>query len=311
MNRCKEAEGGQRAALTGEDLERISRLARRPLKEEEIYAFSVRLCDNEIDRDWERFSPETLKGLAPLFVGKSGIFDHQWSARGQAARIYKTELIREPGRLTRAGDPYCWLKGCAYMVRTQGNRDLIAEIEGGIKKEVSVGCAVDRAVCSICGADLRRDQCGHKKGEVYGGKLCYASLEGAGDAYEFSFVAVPAQPRAGVVKGGRPGCPYLKALVRQHPECREQLERLEEEALLGRKHLAALREEAVRLGLLAGMGLERPALEALVDKLSPEELAALSKAWEQQAGRRYPLKTQLRYEEQSHPVQERDGAFLI
>ena len=36
----------------------------------------MRLCDNEIDRDWERFSPETLKGLAPLFVGKSGIFDH-------------------------------------------------------------------------------------------------------------------------------------------------------------------------------------------------------------------------------------------
>ena len=31
------------------------------------------------------------------------------------------------------------------MVRTQGNRDLIAEIEGGIKKEVSVGCAVERA----------------------------------------------------------------------------------------------------------------------------------------------------------------------
>ena len=313
MNRCKEAEGGQRAALTGEDLERISRLARRPLKEEEIYAFSVRLCDNEIDRDWERFSPETLKGLAPLFVGKSGIFDHQWSARGQAARIYKTELIREPGRLTRAGDPYCWLKGCAYMVRTQGNRDLIAEIEGGIKKEVSVGCAVDRAVCSICGADLRRDQCGHKKGEVYGGKLCYASLEGASDAYEFSFVAVPAQPRAGVVKGTGRKLPLagLRELALENPRCRLELEQLEEEALLGRKHLAALREEAVRLGLLAGVGLERPALEALVDKLSPEELAALSKAWGQQAGGRYPLKTQLRYEEQSHPVQERDGAFLI
>ena len=313
MNRCKEAEGGQRAALTGEDLERISRLARRPLKEEELYAFSVRLCDNEIDRDWERFSPETLKGLAPLFVGKSGIFDHQWSARGQAARIYKTELIREPGRLTRAGDPYCWLKGCAYMVRTQGNRDLIAEIEGGIKKEVSVGCAVDRAVCSICGADLRRDQCGHKKGEVYGGKLCYASLEGASDAYEFSFVAVPAQPRAGVVKGTGRKLPLagLRELARENPRCRLELEQLEEEALLGRKHLAALREEAVRLGLLAGVGLERPALEALVDKLSPEETAALSKAWEQQAGGRYPLKTQLRYEEQSHPVQERDGAFLI
>ncbi len=311
MKIVKESQGGEPALVSAEDLALINRLARRELKGEEVYTFSVRLCDNEVDRDWERFAPQTLEELAGLFVGKSGIFDHRWSALGQAARIYKTEVIREPERRTKAGDGYCWLKGYAYMVRTGSTRDLIAEIEGGIKKEVSVGCAVDRAVCSICGADLRRDQCGHKKGEVYGGKLCYASLEGAGDAYEFSFVAVPAQPRAGVVKGGRPGCPDLKALVRQHPECREQLEQLEEEALAGRKHLAALREEAVRLGLLAGVGLERPALEALVDKLSPEELAALSKAWGQQAGRRYPLKTQLRYEEQSHPVQERDGAFLI
>ena len=310
MNRCKEAEGGQRAALTGEDLERISRLARRPLKEEEIYAFSVRLCDNEIDRDWERFSPETLKGLAPLFVGKSGIFDHQWSARGQAARIYKTELIREPGRLTRAGDPYCWLKGCAYMVRTQGNRDLIAEIEGGIKKEVSVGCAVERSVCSICGADLRQGRCGHRKGEVYDGKLCYASLEGASDAYEFSFVAVPAQPGAGVVKGRGGPLPSLRELAGENPRCALELEQLEEEAGLGRSYLEGLRQEAVRLGLLAGVGLDRAALRGLADKLSPGELSALSKAWERQAGGRYPLQTQLRYGEKAGAEQP-DRAFLI
>ena len=88
-------------------------------------------------------------------------------------------------------------------------------------------------------------------------------------------------------------------------------ERLEEEALAGRKHLARLREEAVRLGLLAGVGLERRALEGLVGKLSPEEMAALSKAWERQAEGRYPLKTQLRYEEQTRPLQGQDGAFLI
>lgn len=49
------------------------------------------------------------------------------------------ELVREPEKLTKAGDGYCWLKGYAYMMRTESNRDLIAEIEGGIKKEVSVG----------------------------------------------------------------------------------------------------------------------------------------------------------------------------
>ena len=193
MKIIKETEGGQNAALNPGDLERIGALARRPLGAEEVYTFSVRLCDNEIDRDFERFPAQTLEELAPLFVGKAGIFDHQWSARGQAARIYKTEIVREPERVTRAGEGYVWLKGYAYMVRTDSNRDLIAEIEGGIKKEVSVGCAVERAICSVCGCDRTVTDCGHEKGQEYGGQLCWADLEEAKDAYEFSFVAVPAQ----------------------------------------------------------------------------------------------------------------------
>lgn len=135
-------------------LEDINRLSRASLSAEEVYVFSLCLCDNEVDRDQERFPEKTLEQLAPLFVGKSGLFDHSWSARGQAARLYRTEVVREPERLTQAGDGYCWLKGWAYMVRTPDNQGLIAEIEGGIKKEVSVGCAVKRAVCSICGADF-------------------------------------------------------------------------------------------------------------------------------------------------------------
>ena len=148
------------AVLQPGHLEDINRLSRTPLTEAEVYAFSVRLCDNEVDRDGERFAPRTLEQLAPLFVGKSGIFDHNWSAQGQAARLYRTEVMAEPGRLTQAGDPYCWLKGYAYMVRTPDNQSLIAEIEGGIKKEVSVACSVEKAVCSICGAP-RGESCGH------------------------------------------------------------------------------------------------------------------------------------------------------
>ena len=89
------------------DLEQINRLSRKKLKAEEVYLFSIHLCDNGVDRDGERFEPETLTGLAELFVGKSGIFDHQWSAKGQTARIYRTELVREPERVTAAGDAYC------------------------------------------------------------------------------------------------------------------------------------------------------------------------------------------------------------
>ena len=189
-----------KSPLAGEDLSAINALAKAELTEEQIYTFSVRLCDNEVDRDFERFPRESLEKLAGLFVGKSGIFDHQWSAKGQAARLYKTEVVEEPENTT-AGDPACWLKGYAYMVRTEANQDLIAEIEAGIKKEVSVGCAVGRSTCSICGSTA--GSCGHRRGQIYDGKLCFFNLQDPADAYEWSFVAVPAQRKAGVVKSMR------------------------------------------------------------------------------------------------------------
>ena len=164
-------------------LEDINRLSRASLSAEEVYVFSLCLCDNEVDRDQERFPEKTLEQLAPLFVGKSGLFDHSWSARGQAARLYRTEVVREPERLTQAGDGYCWLKGWAYMVRTPDNQGLIAEIEGGIKKEVSVGCAVKRAVCSICGTDWTQHWCEHNKGQIYDEGMCIIILDEAVDVF--------------------------------------------------------------------------------------------------------------------------------
>jgi len=298
MKIVKDAIGGEGTAITAGDLERISQLARKPLREEEVYTFSVRLCDNEIDRDFERFAPQTLEELAPLFVGKSGLFDHEWSARGQAARIYKTEVVWEPERVTRAGDSYCWLKGYAYMVRTDSNRDLIAEIEGGIKKEVSVGCAVEHAICSVCGADRNQGDCGHQKGQEYGGQLCWASLEGASDAYEFSFVAVPAQPMAGVVKSAsRAG--------------RQAMARLEEEARLGRKYLENLRGDVVRQALLADRELDGGTMKSLAEKLSPDELEELRKSFARRAEERFPMKTQLSYGEKTAAPDDRDSAFMV
>ena len=298
MKIIKETVGGDGAALAAGDLELIGALARKPLSQEEVYTFSVRLCDNEIDRDFERFAPQTLEELAPMFVGKAGIFDHQWSARGQAARIYKTEVVWEPERSTKAGDTYCWLKGCAYMVRTDSSKDLIAEIEGGIKKEVSVGCSVEHSVCSVCGCDRTMTDCGHEKGKEYGGQLCYATLEGASDAYEFSFVAVPAQPAAGVVKSARWGGSLA-------------LEQLEEEAELGRKYLEKLRDEVVRLALLADHELDGRAMKLLTDKLSAQELETLCKSYARRAAEKLPLRTQLSYGGKTAVPDARDSAFMI
>ena len=277
-----EATGGVPAEA---ELAAINRFAQSPLRAEEVYTFSLRLCDNEVDRDWERFDTAALNTLGDLFVGKSGIFDHQWTAEGQTARIYRTEMVREGAQVTAAGDGYCWLKAWAYLLRTEKNADLIAEIEGGIKREVSVGCAVERSVCSICGEEFHT--CPHEKGAEYGGRRCWAELVGASDAYEWSFVAVPAQRNAGVMKHMR----------------------MEQEAALGRKYLESLRGEVARLGGLAGLGLEHAVLRGIADKLGYDELLALKGALERQAERVFPVETQLRYGGGRENDGVRDGAF--
>ena len=293
MRVVKTADAGKHSAVSQEDLKLINTLARRELAEKEVYTFGVRLCDNEIDRDGERFPEETLRQLAGLFVGKAGLFDHQWSARGQTARIFRTELVREDGVLTRAGDPYCYLKAWAYMPRTDGNRELIEQIEGGILKEVSVGCAVERCVCSVCGGEL--ESCGHERGREYGGKLCYGELVNATDAFEWSFVAVPAQKNAGV----------MKSLGQ------ESRKRLEEEAALGRRYLAALRREVARLGGLAECGLDAPALERIAAKLDEPELLELKRAYEGRVRSKWPVEVQLSYGGESGDSRQEDRAFLI
>lgn len=279
--------------LVAEELARINQFAKAELTAADVYVFSVRLCDNEVDRDFERFDEAALEKLGELFVGKSGLFDHQWSAEGQTARIYRTEVIREPAVKTQAGDCGCWLKAWAYMLRTEKNQDLIAEIEGGIKKEVSVGCSVARSACSICGAS--GGSCEHVKGQYYGGKLCYFQLEDPTDAYEWSFVAVPAQRRAGVVKHFGPEDAHLTALRK--------------EAELGRRYLAGLRREVVRLAMLSDDGLDGAMFAKMTRKLEEEELLELRRTYQARVDKRFPMEPQLK--ERPAAARDDETVFLV
>lgn len=174
----------------------INKYTRRELSEDEIYTFSVKLCDNKIDRDGERFSIEALKQMKNLFIGKTGISDHNPTAGNQTARIYNTEIVTTDEIVPETGENYTYLKAECYMVRTDSDRDTILEIDGGIKKEVSVSVLCKSRKCSICG----REKCNHRTLKYYGGKKAHTVLDDVEDAYEWSFVAVPAQREAGVVK---------------------------------------------------------------------------------------------------------------
>ena len=276
-----------------EELKAINAFAKTELTAEEVYTFSVLLCDNEVDRDFERFTEGTLKELQSLFVGKTGISDHEWSSGRQVARIYRTELVTEQGKKTAAGTPYMYLRGYAYMLRTEETAGLIADIEGGIKRETSVGCAVAETRCSICGETLGGGKCSHRKGESYGGKLCCGELTGAVDAYEWSFVAVPAQKNAGVIKAfGKYGSLKQFAESEEGRSFAGEYAALEKAAEAGRYYVNQLKGEVLRLALLCDEKLYA-GLFGSCGSMDHGQLESLKAAFEAQLAQRFPMPTQL------------------
>ena len=195
--------------VTEEDLKKINKYTLRPVTAENVFIFKATIADNEQDdRNYMPFDLKALQALKKLYPGKTMIKDHYRTADGQVARIYDTELIQGT-KETDLGELHTELVAKIYMIRTDSNKDLIAEIEGGIKKEVSTSCTPEKMICTICGTDNMKKYCRHWPGSEYTvedgtaegvRKRCKMLLSGAKDAYELSFVAVPAQPRAGTHK---------------------------------------------------------------------------------------------------------------
>ncbi|MCL2509397.1 MAG: hypothetical protein FWF05_09495 [Oscillospiraceae bacterium] len=290
------------------DMELINRFSRKALTADEVYTFSVVLCDNEIDRDLERFSADALKSLAGMFVGKTGIFDHNMKSGSQTARLFKAELLTDPKKKTSAGEPYAYVKAMAYMPKTEKNADLIVEIDAGIKKEVSIGCAVRKVTCSECGADQKKGSCEHVRGKAYGGRLCHSILSDPADAYEWSFVAVPAQPLAGVVKSfnkeEKRMNEVLKSIKSEHggnvtlktgelAVLKKAIAALEKQAADGTAYKNALIGDTVRFGLISLPAMDGGRLKSICERLSTEELEELKKAFSHSAQKHVPLNLQL------------------
>ena len=270
--------GGMPSAV---QLGAINALARAELTEDQVYVFSLRLCDDQVDRDFERFDTAALPGLAKLFVGKTGIVDHKWSSEHQVARIFAAETVMEEG--------VSYIKAWAYIRRGGNNDEVIADIEAGIKKEVSVGCAMGCSVCSVCGSEY--GSCGHQKGQYYDGQLCCAILKEPMDAYEFSFVAVPAQKSAGVLKGmGRNRC--LKELAEEFG-AQSEYRALYKEAELGRQYRKELEDSVVRLCLALELGAEADTYRGVAKMAGSEDLRKLKAALEQRLAESLPVMTQL------------------
>ncbi len=272
--------------VSPEELAKINTFTRRELSENEVYVFNAILCDNDLDRDYEHFSVKALEELAQLFIGKTGIFDHNPKASNQTARVFETAIEVDSTRKTALGEDYTFLFAKAYMLRNAETENLISQIDGGIKKEISVGCSVKSRVCSIC--KETNGMCSHKAGKEYDGVLCHFTLDEVCDAYEFSFVAVPSQRQAGVIKAFSPD-EVIKSLSKSDGEVTltksqvkdiiNEFSRLENEAKKGRAYEENLRREVMTEFYLAHPEMPRKVVSKMLMSLDCTALLSLKKVF--------------------------------
>ena len=296
-----------------EELSLINKLTRRKFTSDEVYIFSVVLCDNEIDRENERFTDNALEKLEKMYVGKTGILDHNPTSENQTARIFKCWVEKVPGRNNCLNKPYKRLLAKAYMPKSSKNENLILEIDSGIKKEVSVGCSVESVTCSICGKEMKLDSCSHIKGKKYqkdrSYQICHAVLDNPLDAYEWSFVAVPAQREAGVIKAYKPLLKggeknmedVIKALSEgqsvsfnesQASKLFEIIKSLKEKAEIGQSYYEDLKSEVVKLSAMTQPEINITVMKNIAEKMSIDELKSFRDSFKSKLAKIVPTKPQ-------------------
>ncbi|HJF55235.1 MAG TPA: hypothetical protein K8W11_03220, partial [Anaerotruncus colihominis] len=172
---------------------------------------------------------------------------------------------------------------------------------------------VKGAVCSICGADTRNEPCAHIPGQQYNGTLCWHELIEPTDAYEWSFVAIPAQKQAGVTKGyssentrpKRAPDGSLTLSKAQADALDMRLSELETLAREGRARLEQLRRDFVRMAAFAMPALDPAAAAETAERLDARQLEAFCKGFSEKA----PAFLQLGRGENMQP--EDNGVFRI
>ena len=149
----------QEKIATDEDMEAINKLTLRPLKQEEVFTFSFRACDDSVTKNNRKWSVEWQEAAVDKFIGKPIQLNHSNDITEKVGVIYSA---KQDGNAVSAS---------AFIpLITETDRENRAKIESGMYKHVSING--DGSIT--------------KDGDV--------DVIGAGenvDLYEVSFVAIP------------------------------------------------------------------------------------------------------------------------
>ena len=171
-------------------LEKINRFTRRPFTADELYIGQLRLANNCIDRDNERFSEGTLQGFADTVVRKTLLMDHnkrdsQDAATGkffdvEMEKVPLAQAIAETGedlRLPVGMTDVVFLSPWFYIPKAGIDEKQLVKIEAGIFDFCSIGFRAEAwvPVADDMGNNLFYEYRG--KGETTEGSLVYLGAQ--------------------------------------------------------------------------------------------------------------------------------------
>lgn len=195
---------------TETDLALINDMALEPMTADQIYVRKIRLANDRVDRDFERFSRGVLNKFSDTLPGKSVLIGHEHHS-APIGRFYDAKVARDKATGT------AWLEGKWYAPITAQNEHDRKSIDAGVWSYTSIGFMWDAVECDICKQDYRSMKCSHLLGTDYpvdqvsgdmppiasdSGKTVTATATYKGDAQavEGSIVYLGAQYDAAIVK---------------------------------------------------------------------------------------------------------------
>lgn len=177
-------------------LNTINKMTGASYTAEDLYVCRLRVVESELDRLFDKPTPEFVKQFSELAVGLRATFDHDLeNANKQWGVIYSTEV-----KTDKEGNIYCecW----AFFPIKANSEQFIERMRSGIYHNLSPSYRAKRR-CSICGEEVisAYPTCSnnHVPGQTYDGRLCYSELTECLEVIEVSIVTCGCQRNTAII----------------------------------------------------------------------------------------------------------------
>lgn len=119
----------------------------RLLENDDVFIRKMLLASDQVNSFGGRFDKNELVKMADLVVNCPVLVGHNHQ-KLPVARNFKAELVEKTG-VTWLATHFYWL------AESDGAKNLLQNIDGGIYKEVSAAFLFEMPECSVCGRDIR------------------------------------------------------------------------------------------------------------------------------------------------------------